>query len=697
MQNINPPVLKAIQENSITEIILTIHIESKVLDFEIMHEQVKQIFSIEISTDWLENKPEDHIVYFDTKPYSKRPLFSEIQFNILKDALLLNHSLRKFQTNMVIFDKEQMDFINQVFERNNTIAQSSNGITLFHYAAIHNDLKLIQALTWNARNIDELDVKCSVNKTPLDYACENHHILMTKFLEYWRNQFIQPSLTPSLNWTDTPISEVNKRHIFDSLRMFSRINPDEFKKKLISAAIANYKFPPVFGVKLNSLQEALQIFKASLSNKPLLETVIANYFMEEGAEYFNQLLNSTWESQHWNSELMRYLAGTEIIINENPYVEATIKDGKIYWGTVIHHNIYYRRPHHEPFILDARRENRSWRQNWEEFRKFKDSGKRTGTVQVTEERFVNELLLFLGNDRQWAQRIWQELCRIGILDKKYRISQSWYPVSNENITLISLQNRVNLYSHIANILERITNNDAYKETIVDNLFIYRPAMFSKNWAKTGRITNNKKIEQKTRTWDVGVSRELRDHVEVGQSFIIDHIPSQSQIKMLCEENMRQIAQKAESYKQNNPYYLRENPQELAILNSEWQAWESQLNEFQNDKAGLPHWCIYIPKELDNTGDTTRTSKKDQQMLSFFTSVKKHLEDLKKSNISSSQYLQALGAFRYMYSRLCKKIDNIHNTHFIHKIAYEFFGTNEKTRERGAMDELFLQEMKTLFR
>lgn len=705
MQNINPLVLKGFQDNSITQIIFTIHIESKVLDFEVIHEQQKQIFSIELQTDWLVNRPEDAIIYLDRKPYSTRPLFSEVQFNFLKDALLLNHSLRSVQSNSIIFNKEQMDFLNQIVVRNNSISQSSSGITLFHYAAINNDLKLVQALTWNAKNIEELEIKCHEDKTPLDYARSNHHILITKFLEYWRNEFIQETLAQSLNWTNTPISEVNRQHIFDSLRMLARIKPEKFNQKLISAAIANYKFPSVVHVKLSSLQDALQIFKASESIRPLMEEAISRYFMEEGFEHFKQLLNGTWETQQWNTELMRFLAGNEIIINQNPYVEATIKDGKVYWGVVIGNYMYYRRPHHENIILDARRENRTWYQTWEEFRKFKDSGKRSGTVQVTEERFVNEFTPIIDNNQLLAQRIWQELCKIGILDKKHRISQAWYPFSNENIILPSLQvnNKmaVALYPKIADTLKCMTNNEAYKETIIDNLFIYRPAMFSKNWFGTGKVTNNKKSEITTRVWDVGVARELRDHTPPGQSCIKDHIPSKSQIKMFCEEKILQINQTIQTYQQNNLHELRDKPQEIEILSQERNYWTEQLDAFKHDKDGLSYWCIYITKELDNTGDTTRTSKKEQQSLSFFTSVKKHLDDLKieldRNTISSNQYLQALGAFRYMYSRLCKKIANIQSTNFINEISFGFFGTHDKARERGAMDELFLQEIKTFYR
>lgn len=699
-------ILQSFQENTITELEFIAHQDFQIFEFKIKG-VIQKTFSVPLPTEWIDDKPSDYIVYIDKKPYSKYPIFSEKSFNALKDALLLNTSLIMWSTNSVILNKEQCDYLDRIMQRNIGLSRMTNNMTLFHYSAIHGDIDVVQMYSWAAKEVTELEVKCQNGKTPLAYALENNQLVIVSFLKNQIQELcpqkIASEKASSHTQMDKPLSDATKQHIFDSLRRFARLKPDVFNQNLVAAALTNMVFPSAVKEKLKPLQLAYQSNKASKAIELLLAEAIRTYFKEEGVTLFTELLNDAFIPDDWNHDLLKKLSGCEIIIIENPYIEATIQDGKVYWCINFGNQVYYRGPLHEPIISQAITQNRSWRLTWKEFRCFKDAGKRIGTVSITEERFVNTIRPFLNNDT-WAISIWQELRTMRILDKKLRLSQAWYPFSNKDIilnTIGKINNKkkvVNLYQVISDTLQQIANNELYQETIAQNMIIYRPARVSKIWSKTGLIKNSKVSPHATKIWDVGVSRELIAHaVPVKNSpCIADHIPSQSQVKTMCEAQINQCEQEINAYITRNPHALRCIPQDLSYLYERRQYWIYQLQAFKMDGGGLALWSIYITKELDNTGDTTRTCKKDQENLSFYSSVKKHIDDLKKNlkegTITLTQLLQALGAFRYMYSRMCKSISNINGQDFIHNISYRFFGLPDKSNDRRQMDEFFIQEI-----
>ncbi len=697
-------ILDGFQDNIITELDLIAHQDFKIFEFKIKG-VIQKTFSVELPTDWIDAQTSDGITQIDNRFYSKYPIFSEPSFSALKDALLLNTSFVRCSANRIILSKEQCDYLDKIIQRNIVFSQMTDGITLLHYSAMYGDIDVIQMYSWRAKEANELEVRCQGGKTPLDYARKNNHLIIVSFLESQIKKIrgIQTEVTESsTTQINKPLSDTNKQHIFDSLRIFGRLKSNSLTQKLIDAALADMVFPPAFKTKLLSLQLAYQTNKSSAAMKSLLASAIQTYFEEEGVSLFKELLSGALVPEDWNPSLMRRLASDEIIIIENPYVESTIQDGKIYWCINFGNQIYYRRPFYEPIISQARIQNRSWHLTWKEFRAFKDAGKRTGTISITEERFVNAISSFVNNDVGWAKCIWQELRNVGVLDRKLRLSQAWYPFSNESILLNAVGTNTNLYQIISNILQQIANNNVFQEAITRDMIIYRPARVSKTWAKTARITNNKDSSLITKIWDVGVSRELRDHAVPDEHLpcIADHIPSQSQVKIMCNAKIDQYQQEISVYMQNNPYDLRSVPQDLLILHQWKNYWENQLKAFKSDGKGLPLWSIYITKELDDTGDTTRVCKKAQENLSFYSSVKKHIDDLKKGlkegTITLTQLIQALGAFRYMYSRMCKQISNINGgKHFIHEISFSFFGATDKSSDRREMDEFFVQEMRAL--
>jgi len=485
--------------------------------------------------------------------------------------------------------------------------------------------------------------------------------------------------------------------------------------------LANAAFPPELKYKIEPLQLAYQAHKDSLAMESLMKTAIITYFEVEGLTHFNKLLTTRpFISNDWSPGLMRMLVSHEIIINEDPVVEATIRDGKIYWCIVFENQIYFRRPTHESIISHARAENRTWRLTWEKFREFKDAGKRTGTVAVTEERFVNRMLEHISEHNERAlgsstfktinispKEIWQELSTIGILDKKLRLSQSWYPFSNEKITLLSIKSDGIVYKYITKTLYEIANNSAYKESINFTMDIYRPARVSKEWAKTGRITNNKLTNIRTEIWDVGVYRELKYHAVNNVPYEIDHIPSQSKImdlehkkiwdpqKSVCEKEIGQIIQNNNSRNLRKSTALSE--ERLKELKKQKELIESTIKEH---KEGLSFWGIYIDKELHKKGDTNGTSRAGQEGLSFYTSVKKHIDNLKEDlqldkKEDPISLLQALGALRYMYSRMCKPQQHIAGHHFISETPGLFFSPQERMADRRQMDDFFVQEMQSI--
>jgi len=692
-------VLDGFRENTITELQLSVNQSSQQFEFNTKG-SIGRGFSTALPIEWDYNQSP---YFINNQQYAKRPIFSEETFSALKDALLLNTSLVMWSANPIILSKEQCDYLNRIMQRNIAFSQMTDGINLLHYSAMRGDIDVVQIYSWHAKHTSDLEVRCQAGKTPLDYAREKHHLIIMSFLENQIKKLrsLQTEVTePSITQINKPLSDTNKQHIFDSLRIFARLKPNSLTQKLIDAALADIVFPPAFKTKLTSLQLAYQANKSSAAMKSLLASAIQTYFEEEGVPLFKELLRGTLVPEDWNPSLMRRLADDEIIIIENPYVAATIQDGKIYWCINFGNQIYYRRPFYEPIISQAVIQNRSWHLTWKEFRAFKDAGKRTGTVSVTEERFVNAMSPFVNNNVAWATNIWQELRNVGVLDKKLRLSQAWYPFSNQVISLRTIGTSTSLYQNISDILQQITSNNAFQEAIAQDMIIYRPARVSKIWAKTGRITNNKDPSHTTKIWDVGVSRELRDHAVSDEQLpcIADHIPSQSQIKSMCELKIQQYDHEIRDYVEKNPHALRMPPYDLSTLYQSKNDWVSQLNDFKSDGKGLPLWSIYITKQLDDTGDTTRVCKKAQKNLSFYSSVKKHIDDLKKGlkeeTITLAQFIQALGAFRYMYSRMCKPISDIKGGKvFIHDISFGFFGAIDKSKDRREMDEFFIQEMR----
>lgn len=493
-----------------------------------------------------------------------------------------------------------------------------------------------------------------------------------------------------------PLSDESKKYVFDELQKFSTEHPDIFRQKLIQAACNNSKFPPIFSEKFLSLQLAYQANHQDQNQKPLLMMLLENYFNNEGLSLFiNEVLKKPFVANDWTDHLARTLVGSEIQIPDDILVEATIKAGKVYW--CVHYGegkVTYRRENcpaiysHKSFIDEAREQNRTFSLTWDNFRNFKDAGKRTGTVVVTAERFANE---FQDKPLEWSQNIHAQLTEIGILDiETYKLSSSWYPLSQAHITL---ENVAGIdYQRIATALQNITNNPAYHEEFSPGLIMYRPACAAKLWKKTGLIQND--IDghfamTQSKPWDVAVYSELSAYGETHNGFEVDHIPSKAQIKIVYEPQIHHQLSHLLPYSKTN-----------VDVKTQVNFLQNRLKFFKSAGDGPKgFWCIYVTKSQHDFNPTTRLSDKKQAELSPFDSINKYLdifeEDLKERKITLSQFIQILGAFRYLVSRMCKNIENIENEEskvFIHHEPNCFFSTPESKRQ---LDNLFISKMQNL--
>ncbi len=502
-----------------------------------------------------------------------------------------------------------------------------------------------------------------------------------------------------------PLSDENKKYIFDELKKLSDSQPDIFRQKLIQAACDNSRFPPVFKEKLSPLQQVYQAHHDDPDQKPLLEKLLQNYFDKQGFSLFiNEVLKKPFVADDWSDDLAKNLAGSEIKVPDDALVEATIQDGKVYW--CVHYGAYkvtYRRENcgqdysHKNIIDEARHQKRTFSLTWKKFRTFKDAGKRTGTVEVTEDRFANE---FQDKPRWWSNDIHDQLTEIGILDcDTYKLSRGWYPLSQVHIQLRNVTEYD--YQRIATALKNITNNPVYQEEFSPGLPIYRPACASKNWAGTGLIQNdikgNFEITQ-SKPWDVAVYSELHAYAASGNGYEADHIPSKAQIKLAHASETLQA--------KNNLNSLLSYPREYAMqgydVKAQIEHWQMRLNYFKSDGEGPSgFWCIYVTKPQHDFNPTTRLSEKEQAKLSPYDSIKKYLEifeeDLKQSKITPTQFIQILGAFRYLVSRMCKNIENVENVEskkFIHSDSNCFFSTPAAKKQ---LDDLFISKMQYCMR
>ncbi|MFI4962587.1 MAG: hypothetical protein ACHP6H_01875 [Legionellales bacterium] len=461
-----------------------------------------------------------------------------------------------------------------------------------------------------------------------------------------------------------------KKAIFESLQT---IQPGALNAALIAAALQNITFP-IEDEVFSSLCQIYATMDCDVAKAPLAQTITL-YFLSKIAPAIQKLLQKTFDVNSWRTDFLSFLAqNLNIRVQNQTLVQLAIKEGKVYWRIINGEQILYDR---------TARENQSDRFNftqsklitmtWEQFRIFKDSGKRGSSVAITKERFTNE---FTKPQLIKASIAWEQLKQDGMLDKNNRLTYQWrYQTGIYSSSNITLDYRV-----INTALNTINANQKYAEQIIHipNAFIYRPDRSPRNWASTGRMQN---LDPKTnpnhrvKLWDVGIYRELDNHAVNDDGLDHDHIPSSSILKNkqteLIIQDMEEI-QKLKSTKLNSVTpQLQNNLSQLRAENSnEW-------------------WCIALPKSLHRQGlshGESSSAQKKQINKPFLGEVKDYLDKLEQnwqqSSVMGDEYLEALGAFRYLF--------RCHISGKYGRVSYRFF--NEIKLSLVDVDVLFHERL-----
>lgn len=460
-----------------------------------------------------------------------------------------------------------------------------------------------------------------------------------------------------------------------------------FKEILRNAAAPNlFTFPEQLksSKALSHLQLAYKeriktYVKDSIQNT--IAELIDNEFTQEFLDYIKK---SETLARGIDPRFLTFVCDSLSLTHVNePLIQAGIKCGKIYWRIVEDEKPVYHRQEKEAFEFKA---DNTWYMHWNQFRAFKDSGKRAGNVTIKEKRFVKVFTakFKIENEQQkkeiqaLASSIWRELKAIGILNDKNRLSHEWRAITGINLQLkvINLKIRNKLYPIIVEVFNTITENSGYKNKkdkeaakhIPDALFSHRSERTSKQWATTSRLTHrpSEYPEYYTRHWDVGMYYSLEAHRDnekektrsnLGHELQYDHIPSKYALNIECK-----------------------NP-----------------GENEKDKKDKPKgdkwWTIALPKQLHKEGLTFM----EQSTATFLEIIKDYFEKLESRpqdySLSSEECWKALGAFRYLYRCHTRKPIKINGQHVIGKTQHSLL--DDETMQQ--IDKLFLDKIKSFLR
>src|SRR3989338_5736218 len=216
--------------------------------------------------------------------------------------------------------------------------------------------------------------------------------------------------------------------------IFNQLTPKkekELKNSLVQAALAFHRFPREIEQELFSLQQAYTIHRKTESVAICLKQAIEAYIEEKGYQEFRKILQQPFEASEWTSELLIFLANSlHIPFESNPLIQGTVYNGKVYWKVFKEGKVLC--TPQPDFVFY---EKNVWYMTWQDFRLFHDSGKRSGTVEITKKRFVDS---FPKNKQPQAAAVWEELKTANILTDKNRLSSTWSATTNITIELNSL-------------------------------------------------------------------------------------------------------------------------------------------------------------------------------------------------------------------------------------------------------------------
>ena len=458
-------------------------------------------------------------------------------------------------------------------------------------------------------------------------------------------------------FTDTVLNTKQKKIAFKALK---KIPSETLNPLLIKAALNHYVFPaPLENDKLSTLKNTHKVCGSLPGVGQLIEQAINEYFKLCGYEQFSQLFNATFEEEQWSASFLIYMINElDIELQQEPLVILAIQNGKIYWKYVCGEQLLHdRTARKDPALAFNFDEAKTISMTWEQFREFKDSGKRSGTVAITKERFT---LQFARSQHTAAETIWDDLKTMGILDDNNRLSHRWQYASGV-ITLPHGDMGLG-YKKVSDALKSISQDQQYAETIsrVHGATLFRPERSPKKWAlKGGGVSNDapKSELHQIRPWDVSIYSDMALHAATGDGLDHDHIPSKS--------------------------FLKGKQKELKLT-----LHGTNLERIQNENDGA--WgCVAIARAFHKGGLSNSESSATQKKLinkPFFDEVSDYLDKMEMNwqhtLLIDNEYLRALGAFRYLYrSNTSGKNGGV---------SYLFF--NENPRLRQDMDQLVMDRL-----
>lgn len=234
-------------------------------------------------------------------------------------------------------------------------------------------------------------------------------------------------ITPNI--ISNPLVLKQKQALVKSIKL---INHSILLGYLTEAALQQLTIPGLQNNKLAHLQLAYSENKNNPAIEPHVKQAIIELVKTEIFSIFCEYINheiTVAEELKWNDEFLKYIIQKHnLIIDEEPVVEAAIIDGKVKWR-IVKGNQYLLERH-----VFSVQPDKLWRMPWELFRVFKDSGKRGSHIRISKEIFRQHFLeLYAVRAQGQADVIWERLKSYGILNKNNRLSHGWRALKSSNI------------------------------------------------------------------------------------------------------------------------------------------------------------------------------------------------------------------------------------------------------------------------
>lgn len=518
----------------------------------------------------------------------------------------------------------------------------------------------------------------------------------------------------------TPTKSTSSLSVDTKLRIIhdlQKANPDDLKKAFgLTILEEKRSFRCLFDNVLDALRFSF-INTSNLPSQAKIKAAITQYIEDKGFEIFYAcLIQNSTDILH--SEFLQSIAEqSKIPINHDPMVEAEVRKGKVHWQIVDPNTnkVIYSREENKP----ARKgfpfnKAKTWRMTWQNFRDFKDSGKRTGTLQITQLLFIKYAVPTFPEAK--AKKIWDELYKIGILNKNCRLSLEWHAFFNEKLQLKPLTNLEDI-AKVIDIIYKILDSEKSPEVLpgLPGFTIYRPDRSRKSCAGTGRVTNQKNEGLKPTRWDIGpwgLFNTIRGTTAIDLDF--DHIPSRDRLKnyvntLLTPEqegkvlklkqeliNLKKEQKNLKKLKQSTADVDKKIDEKNVECSDAYLAVSPLFHEYFLAKGEL--WLtVALPRTLHDDAASTMTNSKEQEKVNqhpFLHHIEWYFGKLEteasKYGLTKNDFSKAAGAFRQIFSRHLKKPVAINGLVSIGLTPFQFF--QSRAIENTQIDDMFNNAM-----